>query len=276
MVLKLKPHVIALQELTTASFPGWDRGLTQEGYSVVSAIDLLARPYPPPPYPSPPFPPPRGGRHGQIQRRTFNLLAARYPITSLLGLNFEDADEKLYAFPEKYVVADVELDDVKVRVHNAHVPHGSGRGVIKVHAFEAIRRRVDADAQTGIPTVLCGDFNAPWAEDANGPITKLRRKWPDDIRARWFDAEAALFASEKMRDVYRDVHRPTQPFPVSHFTGRKEPFTGHRYDYIFASPDLRTKSCEYLSDWLKRDEQKWRLSDHAPVLAELLPLRVGR
>ncbi len=40
-------------------------------------------------------------------------------------------------------------------------PHGSGRGVIKMHAFEAIRRRVDADAKYGIPTVLCGDFNAP-------------------------------------------------------------------------------------------------------------------
>lgn len=41
------------------------------------------------------------------------------------------------------------------------------------------------------------------------------------------------------------------------------------YDYIFASPELQTESCEYPRNWLERDERKWRLSDHAPVEAEL-------
>jgi endonuclease/exonuclease/phosphatase family metal-dependent hydrolase len=158
---------------------------------------------------------------------------------------------------------------VEVHLHNAHVPHGSGRGVIKVHAFEAIRRRVDAEAEAGTPTILCGDFNAPWSEDAKGPLTKLRRKWPDEVSTRWIEAEAALLNNPRMRDIYRDVHVPGRPFPVSHFTGREGRLTRHRYDYIFASPELRTEGCDYMSDWLERDERNWRPSDHAPVVATL-------
>ncbi len=74
-----------------------------------------------------------------------------------------------------------------------------------------------------------------------------------------------------MRDVYCDVHDPAGSFPVSHFTGREKPFTPHRYDYVFTSAELKTASCEYLGDWHDRDENKWRPSDHAPVVAELLP-----
>lgn len=267
-VVQRKPAIVALQELTTASLPEWERGLGEAGYSVISTVDLVARPYPAPPYPTPPFPPPRKGSvHGHVQRRNFNLSAARHPIKALPGLRFDDPDEALYGFPEKYLATEVEVDGAEVHVHNAHVPHGSGRGVIKVHAFEAIRRRVDADA--GRPTVLCGDFNAPWSEDARGPRTGLRRKWPDDVRTRWLEAEAALLSNPRMRDVYRDVHDAEKPFPVSHFTGRKEHLTGHRYDYIFATPELKTESCEYLSDWLDWDESRWRRSDHAPVAAEL-------
>jgi len=53
-----------------------------------------------------------------------------------------------------------------VDVHNAHLPPGATRGVIKVHAFEAIRRRLEASVAH--PTVLCGDFNSPSFEGAKG------------------------------------------------------------------------------------------------------------
>ena len=73
----------------------------------------------------------------------------------------------------------------------------------------------------------------------------------------------------QMRDVYRDVHERGNTFPVSHMTGGSKP-TPHRYDLIFASTDLETRGCEYLSGWLKRDADRWRLSDHAPVEAQLV------
>jgi len=266
--LRRAPDIIALQELKTGTYGDWSRGLLGAGYSVISTVDLVGLPYPEPPYPAPPFPPPRRGSiHDHIQRESFNLVAARHPIAALPGLSFEDPEEARFAFPEKYVAARVNVDGVEIDVHNAHLPHGAGRGVVKVHAFEAIRRRIDKD--TGKPRVLCGDFNAPESEDESGPVIEQGGRWADDIQSRWIEAERRLLANTKMRDVYRDVHPAGEPFPVSHFTGRREPFTRHRYDYIFASEELVTEHCEYLSDWLERAQTAWRLSDHAPVEAEL-------
>ena len=148
-------------------------------------------------------------------------------------------------------------------VHNAHLPPRATRGVIKAHAFEAIRRRVDADR--GNPTILCGDFNAPWDENGSGPLHWLRRDWGETLNARWVAAERGVIANPDMRDILRDVHDPDKPFPVSHVTRSKS----HRYDYIFATAELKTESCRYLTDWLERDGQNRRLSDHAPVEAVL-------
>ena len=76
-----------------------------------------------------------------------------------------------------------------------------------------------------------------------------------------------MIANPELRDVYRyrEGRDPDRPFPASHVTGD----TPHRYDYIFASPDFKTESCEYLVDWLGSDRPKGRLSDHAPVEAKL-------
>jgi len=263
-LLEHHPDIVALQEVTTGSYIGWRERLKESGYDFVSTFDLVAHPYPAPPYPSPPFPPKNQDRtQRQIERKNCNLVAARHPIELLPGLSFEDPDEARYAFPEKHVAARVTLDGHEVDVHNAHLPPGVSRGVIKVHAFEAIARRVAEDSDR--PTILCGDFNAPWSEDADGPVTVLRRKRPEDIKKRWIEAEKGVVANAQMRDVYRDVHDPRDDFPASHVTGD----TAHRYDYIFATADLNTESCEYLGDWLDRDKPDGRLSDHAPVVAEL-------
>jgi endonuclease/exonuclease/phosphatase family metal-dependent hydrolase len=259
-LLARRPDVLALQEVTLGSYGDWQRKLRSEGYEVVSSVELVAAPYPAPPYPSPPFP--RRVR-GHIKRKYFNLTAARHPVELLPGLHFAEPDEALYAFPEKYVAARVSVGGREVEVHNAHLPPGASRGLIKVHAFEAIARRL-AESSIG-PKILCGDFNAPWSEDAGGPVSVLRRKWPEDIAARWLKAEQVLLSHPLLRDVYRDVHVPGRPFPASHITGR----TPHRYDYIFATPDLSTGRCKYLVEWLDNDKPQGRLSDHAPVEAEL-------
>src|SRR5205807_2571359 len=146
--------------------------------------------------------------------------------------------EARFSFPEKYLATEANVDGVSIEVHNAHLPPGATRGVVKVHAFEAIRRRIDEATK---PIVLCGDFNAPWSEDATGPVITRGGNWSDEVRTRWIEAEAAVITSPNIRDVYRDVHDPEVPFPVSHITGGGKSLTRHRYDYIFASPDLKTE-----------------------------------
>ena len=60
-VLGVEPDVLALQEVTLASYPAWCAGLVQASYSVLSSVDLVNLPYPE-------VQPP-------ISRRYFNLMA---------------------------------------------------------------------------------------------------------------------------------------------------------------------------------------------------------
>jgi exonuclease III len=261
-VLSQEPDVVALQEVTVGSYPGWSSGLMQANFSLVSTIDLVTAPYPPPPYPMPPFPK-AAKRQDQIARKYLNVLASRDPIAPLPGLSFTDPDEARFAFPEKYVAARTSIGGLELEVHNAHLPPGVSRGVVKAHAYEAIRRRIDA--ANGHARILCGDLNAPWTENDDGPIVARGGPWSDEVVTRWFEAESSVVRHPHLRDVYRDVHERNTVFPASHLTGG----TPRRYDYIFASPELTTMTCEYRETWLKRDVVGNRLSDHAAVVATL-------
>lgn len=261
-VLGREPDVVALQEVTAGSYDGWSRGLMNAGFSVLSTIDLLGLPYPPPPYPMPPFP--RAViRDGHIARKYMNVLASRHPIASLPGLLFTDPEEAQFAFPEKYLAARATVAGVEIDVHNAHLPPGVSRGVVKVHAFEAIRRRIDAHENR--PRILCGDFNAPGTEDADGPIVARGGPRSADPVTRWSEAESSVVRHPHLRDVYRDVHPAGTLFPASHYTAR----TPRRYDYIFASHEWTTATCEYIRASLERDANGTRLSDHSAVVATL-------
>jgi len=200
-VLGRSPDVIALQELTLASYPQWCDALLGEGFSVASTIDLVRAPYP--------------TTRPPIRRRYFNAIAARGAVAPLPGLDFTDPEQARVAFPEKYLAARVVIDATGLELHNAHLPPGSTRGVIKPQAFSAIRRRTDAVSG---PIVLCGDFNTPQREDATSVTT-----WASSHPAlcdEWDAAERSVLENPRLRDVYRELRDVDAPFAASHFTGR--------------------------------------------------------
>jgi len=240
-VLGQNPDVLALQELTASTYAPWCAGLLEAGYSVVSTVDLLSVPYPPP-----------------IKRKNFNLLAARHTVALLPGLSFPDAEQAAVAFPEKYLATQVVCDGLVIEVHNAHLPPGSTRGIIKPHAFQAIRRRLDE--ATDQPQILCGDFNSPASEDEEG-VTTWGHKHPS-LRAMWDEAEQGVLQHPRLRDVYRSLRTHGDEFEWSHRT-RSGP---KRYDHIYVSEELEPRSCRYWSEWVNEG-----LSDHAAVEAELTP-----
>jgi endonuclease/exonuclease/phosphatase family metal-dependent hydrolase len=242
-VLDRTPDILCLQEVSAGNYPGWCERLMGAGYSVVSAIDLVGVPYPE-------MAPP-------IRRRYFNLTATKRPIAPLAGLKYEDPDQGAVAFPEKYLAATVLVDGAPVEVHNADLPPSETLGLIKAHAFQAIRRRVDASPDR--PLVLCGDFMTPRLEDDDGVTTwaASHAKYNDE----WDAAERSILEHPVIRDVYREGHETGTDFAVSKVTRG----TPHRYDHIYASPGLRTVEVGYLEDWLAD-----KLSDHAPVEAELV------
>jgi exonuclease III len=244
-VLERGPDVVALQEVSAGNYADWCEGLMGAGYSIVSAIDLTALPYP---LTVPP-----------IRRRYFNLTAARAPLAPLAGIKFEGPEKATAAFPEKYLAASVLADGQAIEVHNADVPPSETLGLIKVHTLQAIRKRVDA-APEG-PLLLCGDFMTPRSENDRGMTTWAAGH--STFSEEWEAAERSILEHPFLRDVYLEGREPGTRFAVS----KRTRGTPHRYDHIFASPALRTVSCAYLEDWMSR-----KLSDHAPVEAELVPV----
>jgi exonuclease III len=251
-VLEEEPDVVALQEVSTGTHARWRQGLVEAGYSVLASDDLLALPYPPPEagYPF------RQRTPKQVIRTKFNLTASRLPVEPLAGLSFPDKEEERFAFPEKYLAAEVVEQSVAVEVHNAHAPPGSSRGVVKPQAFRAIRRRVDQ--QQGGPQVLCGDFNTPIREDDDDDVPAGQRH--PGLQPEWGEAERGVLSNPRLVDAYRKTRKRGSPFAVSHRTRTRD----CRYDHIYVTGQFDVTSCRYLTDWL--DE---KLSDHAPVVADL-------
>ena len=242
-VLGAEPDVLALQEVTVASYPAWCGGLLAAGYSVLSTIDLLR-------LRSPAVDPPS-------ERRYFNLIATPGRIAALPGLDFPEPEQARRAFAEKYIAARIRAREVELDIHNAHLPPGSTRGETKVRAFQAIRQRVDEP--TSVPRILCGDFNTPQTEDDKG-VTTWASAHPA-LREEWDAAERSVLEHPALRDVYRERHLAGTPFPASHFTRG----VSRRYDHVYASPELKSVQSRYLTDWLREG-----LSDHAAVEAEFV------
>ena len=165
------------------------------------------------------------------------------------------------AFPKSTWPAGSSLYGREIDVHCTHLPPGVSNGLLKVHHFEAVHRRVMRDRTR--PRILCGDFNAPVEENEAEPEFEIDGGWSDpwsrEDKLRWREAEWSILKNEDMRDAYRATHKPGRRWPVSHYTGR----TPRRYDHIFASPEFEIVGCRYLTGWLDRG-----MSDHAAVEAE--------
>lgn len=262
-VLRLDVDVVALQEVVAASLDAWRNGLTAAGYDVVTSDpDLLEVPAP-----TLPHRPDRGPR----QRKNLNLIASKRPhrIERLSGATLPDPAQ---AYPERHLVARVELDGSAVDVHNVHTPPGSRVRMLKVHFWEAMRERLDDP--TDAARILCGDFNSPYHEDDEGFGDLGKQRYRVD-RDRWRAAELGFLDHPEMRDVYRTHHQAGQPFAASYI--RKRSNARCRYDHVFVSPefDLDRCTCEYLERLMTKpasmrgDSQNTGLSDHAPALATL-------
>lgn len=238
-VLDREPDIVALQEVTSRSHPLWLEGLLEAGFPCSAALICSPSPM----------------RMLRFGAGTAIFSPQGTPFAQLPGLSFDDSEEAAVAFPEKYLAGSVSIERQVIDVHTAHLPPGSTRGVIKVHAFEAIRRRIDADRRH--PRVLCGDFNTPREETDTNVITWAGTRSGAPAR-RWEAAERGILANDELPDVYRQLREAGSAFPASHYTRD----ISRRYDHVYASIELQALGCEYLSDSLGQG-----LSDHAPVEA---------
>jgi exonuclease III len=159
--------VMALQEIRAKSLGVWRDGLKHAGLEhMLDSSDLLALPS-------------LSGR--EYRRIYFNIVASRWPLRRLPGLQLE--------FPERYLAARVRRAGAEFDIHCAHLPPGSTRGLVKVDMFEALHTRLATPAKR--PRILCGDLNTPRAERDDGTVEFWGERHPPHT-ARWCSGWASM------------------------------------------------------------------------------------
>ena len=231
------PDVVALQEVRGESAERWRDGLARGGLThMLDSSGLIDRAT-------------VSGR--EYRRIYFNLLASRWPLRRLPDLRME--------FPERYLAATVARDGASFEVHNAHLPPGSTRGLVKVEMFEALHERLARTS--GEPRILCGDFNTPRTEHEDGAVEFWGANHPQHTQ-RWDRAERSVLlglAVHDLADVFRGLYGYSAK-DVSWVARRGDRLWGRRYDHVFASRRLDASACRYLHVWREQG-----LSDHSAI-----------
>jgi len=115
--------------------------------------------------------------------------------------------------------------------------------------------RIEPKASSGVPRVLCGDFNTPRRELPDGEVITWAQTEAGRLRrtrgARWDAAERDVIeglAALDLPDVYRQLHG-NGPQTASWVQKRSATRTERRCDHVFATPSLRASAFDYRYEW---------------------------
>lgn len=241
-----QPDVVALQEVTTHSAPLLRRHLERVGlpYAVngFDQVSTEARP-----------------------RKYRQLVASRYPVRPN-GCTIP------VPWPEAVLAVEFISPWGPIDLFDCHIPPGSSYGWVKVETFEGLSKFLGTVADR--PRILCGDFNTPQEERADGTVitwgqrilkdrsVAIRQLIRGKAGARWDAAERSVLtglAKHDLADVFRQLHG----FSLAEFSWRmyrKGTVLDRRFDHVFASAALNPVASQYL-----HEAGKAELSDHAAI-----------
>lgn len=179
--------------------------------------------------------------------------ASRWPFRVLPPETFE--------MPYKHQALSAEFFTPFGRIegHTVHVLPGSQFGETKTEMFDAIYERLAKDDPPDY-RFLCGDFNSPKAESADGEVTV----WGSD--EDWVSSERSVMvdlADYDLTDAYRDVNGYGDDAYSWVAKNRGNEFP-RRFDHVFASELLNATEASYLHEY---DD----LSDHTPLEVVFTP-----
>jgi exonuclease III len=169
----------------------------------------------------------------------------------------------------------VEAPGTEVEVHTVHIPPGSSNGWIKIDTFHGVFQRLARPSS--VPRILCGDFNSPQSETADGQVVTwgqraLKAGFVTRSRVRgrpgdeWDKGERSVLvglSAFDLHDIFRRLHGFRKE-DFSWYLRRGEIVVGRRFDHLFASRRFGVHSCHYLHQF-----REVGLSDHSPIAAHL-------
>jgi exonuclease III len=249
-ILQREPHLIALQELTATTLPGWQAELSRAGFHVTTSFDLITD----------------ASIHTK-GRKYSNLIAARWALEPLPPTDFE------IPWPERVLSVVVGSPWGPIEFHTAHLPAGVSHGWIKIETFEGIYKRLAV--LTNRPRILCGDFNSPQIERPDGRVITfgnvIRQSGEiigNSADDRWAQGEQGVITGLARYDL-PDIFRLLNGYNVQEWSWARQIWGkqhGRRFDHIFASPGLKPVTCHYLHGYREQG-----LSDHSPIEACFMP-----
>lgn len=250
-VMAHKPDLLALQEVTAKTARMWRVGLKEAGYEHILSTHEV-------------HPDPEelvGGRGRAI------LIASRFPIEQLPqeGLDMP--------WKERLLSVLVQHPQQSFEFHTAYITPGNPHGWLKIETFEGIYNYLAHPSET--PRILCGDYNSPKQELADGRTVlwgqRLLKDGSIDTPGdpRWPQGEKLVIrdlAEFDLPDIYRLLNG-WKAEDYSWVVWRKGKIVSQRrFDHVFASKAMNPVSCKYIHDV----RENW-LSDHSAIDVEFAP-----
>lgn len=247
--LRRRPDVIALSEVNHAVASAIGAHLDHAGYEIAE--------------------PPRAVEPSQ--RRV--VIASKLGLKAIGTERFVIPDDHpivgargYRVWPRAVCSVEVRLGEVPVEVHAVHIPNGAQYAWHKFDHFWAVRYGME---RTKMPAILCGDFNAPYREDAEGIITNGqgldRRIWRTSPGRRYpperpWDGEQVDAAERAILEELPDAAGMDDAFRILHPCALEATWRQSRLDHVFSSRELQPVRCRHIHSW--REEG---LSDHSAV-----------
>ena len=136
---------------------------------------------------------------------------------------------------------------------------GSGNPMLHLATQDGLLARL---ARLRCPTLLCGDFNSPLAERADGTVVPFAPRRD----GRRYAAEAKLMGLTNARgmvDLFRACHGYGIDAASWHWKNRGRTGRYRLRPHCFATAEFRVRSCDYMHEW-----RTARLSDHSAIYAD--------
>ncbi len=232
-----QPDFVALQEIKAKTAPLFIQQLKAIGLDYILESTSLAQLLP-------------GSRNYGV------LIASRYPLQILPALALP--------LPERVAAVVAETPFGALELHTTYIPVMS-KGRVKLETVDGIYQQLKQPCPR--PRLLCGDFNSPRLEKADGEVITfgqvLRKNGTYRVQNQTQDSlERKLLqglAEFGMRDAFRDFHGYARE-DHSWIFQAKGLRVGFRLDHIMASAEIRILNCQYLHQW-----REVRLSDHSAM-----------
>lgn len=179
------------------------------------------------------------------------VVASRFPFRDALSVDGPA--------PETSVCLEIESPEGRFELVGVYVPSIARKDGVKVPTQHAMNVRMAHAASR--PHIICGDFNSPKSESADGVTLFFRPSRPLE-----YAGEHALMGGlfeYGLRDAFRAANGYTDASP-SWFWKNRGRTGGYRLDHIFVSPHFEVRRC-----WYDHGVRERGLSDHSLMLAEV-------